>query len=49
MSWLDQAGVGYLAWTWNTWDCGGGPALIKDYDGTPTDFGRGVMEHLRSR
>jgi hypothetical protein len=49
MTWLDQHNVGYLAWTWNTWDCGGGPALIKDYSGTPTVFGQGVMEHLRSR
>jgi hypothetical protein len=49
MTWLDRLDVGYLAWTWNTWDCRDGPALIKDYAGTPTDFGRGVMEHLRSR
>lgn len=49
MTWLDQVGVGYLGWAWNTWDCRDGPALIKDYGGTPTDFGRGVMEHLRSR
>lgn len=49
MTWLDQHDVGYLAWTWNTWDCGDGPALIKDYSGTPTAFGWGVKEHLRSR
>lgn len=48
MTWLDQHNVGYLAWTWNTWDCGDGPALIKDYSGTPTAFGQGVMEHFRS-
>jgi hypothetical protein len=49
MTWLDQHGVGYLGWTWNTWDCGDGPALIANYDGTPTDFGLGVRDHLRSR
>ena len=26
----------------------GGPALIRDYDGTPTDYGIGLREHLRS-
>jgi endoglucanase len=49
MTWLDQHDIGYLAWTWNTWDCGDGPALIKDYSGAPTAYGQGVMEHFRSR
>ncbi len=46
MSWLDQHGGSYLAWTWDTWDCGGGPALITDYAGTPTAYGAGVRDHL---
>jgi hypothetical protein len=49
MIWFDQHHIGYLAWSWNTDDCGGGPALIKNYSGAPTAFGQGVMEHLRSR
>ncbi len=42
MTWADGVGVHYLAWTWNAWSCGGGPALITDYAGTPTAFGAGV-------
>jgi endoglucanase len=48
MNWADQHGVGYLGWTWNTWPCNSGPALITGYDGTPTGFGVGVRDHLRS-
>ena len=46
LDWADARGISYTAWTWNTWDCGGGPALISDYDGTPTAFGVGVKERL---
>lgn len=46
MSWADSHGVGYLGWTWNTWDCSDGPALIGDYDHTPTPFGEGAKVHL---
>ncbi|HEX5314610.1 MAG TPA: cellulase family glycosylhydrolase [Gammaproteobacteria bacterium] len=46
MQWADNAGVSYLGWTWDTWDCGSGPALISDYDGTPTAFGEGFKAHL---
>ncbi|GAA5181263.1 cellulase family glycosylhydrolase [Rugosimonospora acidiphila] len=49
MNWLDAKGVSYLAWTWNTWGCGDGPALISDWSGTPTPYGQGVRDHLRSR
>jgi hypothetical protein len=48
MNWLDEHRIGYLAWTWNTWDCSHGPALITHYDGTPTAFGAGFREHLRA-
>ena len=40
-SWLDSQHTGYLAWTWNTWNCASGPALISDYTGTPTAYGAG--------
>jgi endoglucanase len=46
MSWADSHGVGYLGWTWNTWPCTSGPALITDYSGTPTAFGQGFRDHL---
>jgi hypothetical protein len=46
MDWADQRGIGYLGWTWNTWDCKTGPALITDYDGTPTTFGAGLKYRL---
>jgi hypothetical protein len=49
MDWLDSHAIGYLAWTWNVWDCSHGPALITDYRGTPTPYGVAVRDHLRSR
>jgi hypothetical protein len=48
MSWLDSHGASYLAWTWNTWDCSSGPALISDYSGTPTAYGAAVKAHFSS-
>ena len=43
----------YLGWAWDAtspggWTCGGGPSLIKSYDGTPTAYGRGLKGHLAS-
>ncbi|WP_405930479.1 cellulose binding domain-containing protein [Streptomyces sp. NBC_00827] len=46
MAWFDARGLSYLGWTWNTWDCSSGPALISNYDGTPTPFGIGLRDHL---
>ncbi len=46
MKWLDARGASYLGWTWNTWDCRSGPALISDYTGTPTAYGAGLRDHL---
>jgi endoglucanase len=47
MPWLDSNGAaGFLAWTWNTWDCSSGPSLISDYNGTPTAYGEGVRAYL---
>jgi endoglucanase len=34
MNWADRNGVGYEAWTWDTW--GGCGVLIKSYAGTPS-------------
>jgi hypothetical protein len=51
MRWADQHGISYLAWAWDAgggWTCKGGPTLITNYDGTPTAFGVGFRDHLRS-
>ena len=48
MNWLDARKVGYLAWTWNTWDCNQA-GLITNYDGTPSTYGTGVRRHLRDQ
>jgi len=48
MKWFDARGLSYLGWTWNTWDCSSGPALISGYDGTPTAFGTGLRDRLRA-
>jgi endoglucanase len=47
MTWADQQGIGYLAWTWDTWGCSGGQALVSDYSGTPcSPYGAGYQQHL---
>jgi|SRR5579872_899435 len=48
MNWADRHGVGYEAWTWNTWgNCG---VLIKSYDGAPySGFGSWVRTHYAAR
>ncbi|PAZ09942.1 cellulose-binding protein [Streptomyces sp. SA15] len=48
MKWFDDRGLSYLGWTWNTWNCNTGPALITSYDGTPTAYGIGLRDHLRA-
>jgi endoglucanase len=48
MQWLDSQGTGYLAWTWNNWDCSSGPSLISDYTGAATAYGAQYKAHLLS-
>lgn len=48
MPWADKYNISYLAWTWNTWDCSSGPALITNYDGTATNYGVGYRNHLNA-
>ncbi|MBV9646451.1 MAG: cellulase family glycosylhydrolase [Candidatus Eremiobacteraeota bacterium] len=44
LNWADVHGVGYEAWTWDTW--GGCGVLIKDYNGTPASaWARWVRNH----
>ncbi|MBV8345647.1 MAG: cellulase family glycosylhydrolase [Candidatus Eremiobacteraeota bacterium] len=48
MNWADAHGVGYEAWTWDTW--GGCGVLIKSYRGTPSSaWARWVEHHYLSR
>jgi endoglucanase len=44
MGWADQHGIGYEAWTWDTWGtCG---SLISNYNGTPANaYGTWVKNH----
>ena len=44
--WLDAKHSSYLAWSWNTWSCSGGPGLISSYNGTPTNYGMGYLLHI---
>jgi endoglucanase len=53
MRWADDHGISYLGWTWDAtqqsgFTCTGGPSLIERYDGTPTSYGVGLRDHLRS-
>jgi hypothetical protein len=44
MPWADAHGIGYLAWTWDTW--GNREALITNYNGAPTTYGLGFKNYL---
>ena len=48
MAWGDARGVSYLGWTFNPWDCSTGPALVLDFAGNPTAYGRGFRDHVLS-
>jgi endoglucanase len=44
LGWADAHGVGYEAWTWDTW--GNCSSLISDFDGTPANtYGTYVRNH----
>lgn len=44
LNWIGEQGYSVLGWAWNTADCASFPALITDYDGTPTAFGRAFKD-----
>lgn len=48
MQWADVHSVSYLGWSWNPYSCTDQPALISSYDGTPTNYGVGLRDHLSS-
>jgi aryl-phospho-beta-D-glucosidase BglC (GH1 family) len=45
LPWADKHGVSYIAWAWWVGDCEA-PALLTNYNGSPTAFGIGYREHL---
>ena len=50
MQFADSAGISYLGWAWDAiapggWECSS-PALITDYDGTPSPEGVALQSHL---
>jgi endoglucanase len=44
LPWADAHGVGYLAWTWDTW--GSCLALVSNYSGTPHSYDSFYQQHL---
>jgi hypothetical protein len=46
MAWADTQGISYLGWAWNTENCYTTPALIANFDGSPSCFGVGLLDHL---
>ncbi len=50
MAWANPLHVSYVAWTWDTWGCSGGQALVSDYSGTPcSPYGTDYQQHLAAR
>jgi len=46
MAWAEPKGISHLAWTWDSWGCGGA-VLISVYSGTPCpSYGAGYRAHL---
>jgi len=46
MNFADKAEISYIGWAWIPYDCKTFPALISDYSGTPTAYGKGLKDHL---
>ncbi len=49
MRYADRHRLSYLGWAWNPgWSCDGGPSLIRNWAGTPTQYGVGLKSHLQA-
>jgi endoglucanase len=51
LDWSDQHGISYLAWSWianGGSNCSTEPSIITDYNGTPTNYGKLIRDHLLS-
>jgi hypothetical protein len=44
-NWADSAGLSYLGWSWNPAGCAA-PALIRSWDGQPTESGEQLRAHF---
>lgn len=49
LRWADARGISFMPWTWNDWAGCSGPALLTDYDGTPSRYGAGIRAYLHGR
>ena len=47
IAWADSTGISFLGWSWNPTECDLGPALIEDWDGTPSGFGIALYERAK--
>jgi hypothetical protein len=45
MNWADERGIGYLAWSWNSWGEDGN-SLLANYKGEPTRWGADIKAHF---
>jgi hypothetical protein len=45
-AWADAHGVSYVGWSWMVASCTAEPSLITNYNGTPTQYGAGLRNHL---
>jgi hypothetical protein len=48
MARFDARHLSSPGWAWNTRDRSLGPSLISDHDGTPTSYGTGLRDPLRT-
>jgi len=48
MPWADSKGLSYFGWGWVTSDCADEPALINNYNGTPSAYGTGFRDHVKA-
>jgi hypothetical protein len=48
MPWADSHGLSYVGWGWVTSNCADEPALVSNYNGTPTNFGIGFRDHVKA-
>eukprot|EP01111_Echinosteliopsis_oligospora_P004149 TRINITY_DN1657_c0_g1_i1.p1 TRINITY_DN1657_c0_g1~~TRINITY_DN1657_c0_g1_i1.p1 ORF type:complete len:572 (-),score=150.53 TRINITY_DN1657_c0_g1_i1:95-1810(-) len=48
MNYADANGIGFLAWAWLPADCAKDPSIIRDFNGTASNYGIGLQTHLNN-
>ncbi|HSE61433.1 MAG TPA: hypothetical protein VLA88_04025, partial [Candidatus Saccharimonadales bacterium] len=48
MPFADNHGLNYFGWGWVTGNCADEPALITNYNGTPSNYGVGFRDHVKA-